>query len=126
MLVTHIGNIKLTNPLWWTNFNDTKTIDGEAVGTIDGGTLIFEKQMLDTSINIDLASVKNSGWQDNTTKNAIISLAQVVNSYTTITLKDSNVINVRFRNEDMPYKFTHVKGTYECDYFTAEIKLAKV
>ena len=128
MKIKKLGDITLTFPLWWTNYNDTPEVQAEVEQTITGDVVVWEQARGISGINIDLDSL-DDGWQDIATKDAVKAL--VISSLgvtTTITDTDDNVINVRFRHEvsDSAVDFERLHDTSEFEYYRCSLFLARV
>lgn len=128
MKIKQIGAIVLTTPIWWDNYNMASKVRAEVENTINGGVIVYEQALLTSSENIDLASGDGStGWQTATVKDAL--LAHVNGSLGinfNITTTDDTVIACRYRHEAGAMAFERVVDALTAEYFTCEIKLAKV
>jgi len=126
MKVKKIGNIVLTYPLWWTNYNNVTTIQSEVSNTIDGGVVIWKQPYHISSQLIDLSS-NEDGWQTTTIKDSLKALI-ALGTTSTITLEDDTVINIRFRDEVNGgcVVFERLIKTSLSDYYTCDLFLAKV
>ena len=126
MLVVKIGDITLTSPLWWTDYNVPSPIIAEAQNTIDGGVIVYEMLAKDDYININLNSM-DDGWQTKAVKDSLVTLLNnSLGLTTTITTIEDDIIAVRFRHENNPMAFTRVVDAYESIYYNVEINLAKI
>ena len=124
MKVKKIGDVVLTFPLWWVNYNDNQSHQAEVSSTIDGGVIVWQQPLQITSKLINLSSLNNA-WQtkeviDNI--NALVSLGEV----STITLVDDTVLDVRFRYESNPFKSERAYLAYLAEYYNCEINLARI
>lgn len=129
MTVKKIGEITLTYPLWWLEYNNTPAIKAESQSTINGGVIVWEQAVDITAKNITLASKDRSGWQTTAIKDLIKALvAGSLGTTTTITTTADEVINVRFRHENSAgaATFERVVDNKLFDYYTANIYLARV
>jgi hypothetical protein len=125
MKIKKIGNIELTYPLWWVDYNDSKKIKAEVSPTIDGGVIVWEQQQQNNSEFITLDSLTD-GWQTFEVKDDILTLINnSLGTPTTITTIDDEVINVRFRHE-VSSKFVRLVNNYEFKYYNCKIYLARV
>ena len=124
MKVKKIGNITLTFPLWWVNYNDDQSHQAEVSSTIDGGVIVWQQPLQTTSKLINLSSLGNA-WQ---TKEVIDELKLLVGlgETTVITLVDDSEIAVRFRYEITPFKSESSYLSYLAKYYNCEINLARI
>lgn len=123
MKVKKIGDVELTFPLWWTNYNNSNVIQATAKDTITGGVVVWQQTKTITGLNIDLSSL-GDGWQDINVKDLLKLLVDSGNT-TTITLADDTVVVVRFRYEDTPSTFKRLVDVSGFEYYSCEIKLAR-
>lgn len=124
MKIKKIGNVTLTNPLWWVNYNTSDIIQASTEDTISGGVIVWQQERTITGRNIDLSSLAD-GWQ----KIGVVSqLKTLINSGvgTTITLSDDTIINVRFRYETTAYDFKRLVEASLFDYYSCKINLARI
>ena len=99
MKIKKIGNIVLTYPLWWVDYNNVPTIQAETEETIKGGVIVWEQDRDISAYNITLTS-ETDGWQTIAIKDAIKALVSAsLGATSTITLTDDTIIAVRFRHE---------------------------
>jgi len=127
MKITHIGNIELTYPLWWEDFNKSDTFFSSTETTITGGTIVWNTVRDNSGKSVTLNS-RGDGWQKISVKDAIISLANSTNTSTTITLSDNTIINVRFKHElsNGALEFERLFDANLVDYYKCKIYLARV
>lgn len=126
MKVKKIGNITLTNPIWWTNYNDYPVVQAETEMSITGNTIVWEQALQTTSINIELSS-KSDGWQTPEVKDALKILVRgSIGTTTTITTVEDVVIHVRFRHEGTPLSSDRIFDTYDSPFYLIVLSLAKV
>ena len=127
MKIKKIGNIELTNTIWWSNYDKHVKIQSEVEETINGGVIVWEQPYKATSEVIVLEDSQN-GWQTKDVKDAIKNLCDnSLGTTTTITTMEGVAIPVRFRHEvGAACEFSRVVGSYACDYYTCKINLAKV
>ncbi len=126
MKVKKIGNVILTTPLWWTNYNNVDTIQAQSKETITGDVIVWQQTRGITGLNITLDSLKD-GWQDTDTKDLLQTLI-ALGTTSTITLTDNTVINVRFRYElaNGAVSFKRLVDTSLFDYYECKLELARV
>jgi len=126
-LVKKIGNITLSHPLEWTNYETVQTVIAEEVATIDGGAIIYEIAAKNSAMKIELSSTENGGLQTATVKDAIMTLARSsIGVATTITTFEDEVIDVRFRYEDGAADAESVVRARLSSHYRVNIKLRRV
>jgi len=126
-LVKKIGNITLSQPLEWTNYETVQTVIAEEVGTIDGGAVIYELAAQNSAMKIELSSSGNGGLQTAAIKDSIMTLARTsMGATTTITTYENEVINVRFRYEDGAADAEGVVKARLSSHYRVNIKLRRV
>ena len=128
MKIKKIGNITLTEPLWWVNYDDVLGVQAEVEATINGGVLVWEQSRNITSVNMDLSS-EDDAWQTESVKNLLKALIESsIGVTTTVTTTDDVIINVRFRHEVSggAVKFERIIKTSLSEYYKCNLFLARV
>ena len=126
-LIKKIGAITLDNPIEWTNYDVAQDVMAESQGTINGGVIVWELAVLNTSKFIDVSSGSNFGFQTSTTKDSILALVRnSIGTTTTITTYEDEIISVRFRHEDTAIEISDIIGARGSEFFSINIKLARI
>lgn len=126
MKIKKLGNIILTNSLWWMNYDDVTSIQSETSETIDGGVIVWQQARDVSGENITLGS-ENDGWQTKAIKDEIKTLISS-GATSILTLEDDTTMDVRFRHENNggAVKFERVVKASLSEYYTCEILLGRI
>ncbi len=95
-MITHIGSIKLTSPMWWENNASSNAFIDEVVETIDGGFIVYRIPKKDILFNIISGDTQ---MQTSLIVEELINLSKI-NAPTTITDYDGVIYNVDFVHTD--------------------------
>lgn len=126
MQVKKIGNITLTTPLTWLEYDNTPAITAEVESTITGAVTVWEQSTDVTAKEITLDN-DGDGWQHTTIKDSLRALVNTEStSITTITLTDDTIINVRFRHEIGALYVEKVTRAMLVEYHECKLYLARV
>jgi len=126
-LIKKIGNITLDSYMEWVNYDSVQTVISEVKSTISGGVIVWNLAAEDTSKLVEVSSGSDFGFQSKATKDSILSLARnSIDTLTTITTYDDEVINVRFRFEDGAVSVEDLINSRLSDYFILNIYLARI
>ena len=126
-LVKKIGSIVLDSPMKWVNHDSVQTVISEVKSTISGGAIVWNLPAEDSSKLIDVSSGSSFGFQSKATKDSILALARnSIDTLTTITTYDDEVINVRFRFEDGAVSVEDLINARLSDHFILNIYLARI
>ena len=95
-MITHIGSIKLTSPMWWENNASSNAFIDEVVETIDGGFIVYRIPKKDILFNIVSGDTQ---IQTSLIVEELINLSKI-NAPTTIADYDGVIYNVEFVHTD--------------------------
>jgi len=95
-MITHVGNIQLTSPMWWENNASSNAFIDEVVETIDGSFILYRIPRKDILFNIISGTTQ---MQTSLIVEELINLSKI-NAPTTTTDYDGVIYNVEFVHTD--------------------------
>ncbi len=128
MKIVQIGSVMLDHGMWWDEYNDSCRVEAEAVPNLDGGMIVFEREVRTSSVNVTLKS-KQFEWQKKATVDALKALANnSLGQSFTVTDSDANTFDVRFRHEQRggAVQFERLVDALKFEWYTGTIYLARV
>lgn len=128
MKIIKIGAVVLDYGLWWDEFDTSSKVVSAVKKNLDGGSIVFEQPVRNTSINITAKS-RDDGWQSKETVDAIKSLVDAsIGTTTTVEDSDANIINIRFRHEVAggAVQFERIADALTIGWYKGVVYLARI